>query len=69
MAADLTSFVGDTRAFDNVGELPQFDMGAATVSSEWSTGSADASNGFYWFWDPMWDYDYGTGSRSGDGAW
>lgn len=45
----------------SVDELAQLDMGAATVSSEWSTGPADASNGVYWFWDQSWDEMYRGG--------
>lgn len=44
--------------FCNMNDLSQYEGGAATVSSDWSTGPADASNGLYWFWDAGWDQLY-----------
>ena len=50
-------------------EIAQLDMGPATVSSEWSSGPADASNGLYWFWDPSWDELYRGGIEPTEAAW
>lgn len=58
LVTDLNDSLVENQDFDDLGDLSQFDLGAATVSSEWSTGTADARNGVYWFWDPMWDYSY-----------
>lgn len=65
--ADRADTLDEISADVGAGELSQLDIG--TNTSEWSMGSADASNGVYWFWDPMWDYDFGTGEASSQPTW
>lgn len=55
--------------FHDVGGPQQFDLGAATVSSEWSTGPADARNGLYWLWNPSWDQLYSGVVAPPDTTW
>lgn len=64
---DRAETLDESSANVGAGELSQLDIG--TNTSEWSMGSADASNGVYWFWDPMWDYDFGTGEASSQPSW
>ncbi|KAI6908161.1 hypothetical protein KC318_g5889 [Hortaea werneckii] len=48
--------ITEAHSFDNGGELSQLGFAPAAVPDVWSVGSAAASNGLQWFWDPMWDY-------------
>ncbi|KAI7185707.1 hypothetical protein KC316_g7408 [Hortaea werneckii] len=48
--------ITEAHSLNNGGELSQLGFTPAAVPDVWSVGSAAASNGLQWFWDPMWDY-------------
>ncbi|RMY14415.1 hypothetical protein D0868_01461 [Hortaea werneckii] len=45
--------ITEAHSFDNGGNLSQLGLTPAAVPDGWSVGSAAASNGLQWFWDPM----------------